>query len=1019
MKRAVSLFALALTTPALWAANTTVAQSGIVGANNSLATGTIVICPQTPFTAFDSTYVAACVTVNVTNGGFSVSLEPTDTSITPYAAYVAKWQLNGSRPQTQLWGVPTSLTTLAVSDVDMTGTPPYNYTITLAQLARSGAAVGQAPCWSGAAFLPGFCGSGPTGPTGAAGVTGSTGSNGAAGVTGATGVTGSNGPTGVTGSNGTNGNNGAAGGTGPTGPTGLTGGSGSNGSAGVTGPTGPTGLTGGSGSNGSAGTTGQTGPTGPTGLTGGSGSNGSAGATGPTGATGATGTGTTGATGATGPTGGGSGSGLPPNIIYSCALSGADWGTKVNTAFTSGSTVWMDAGCAGTNATAVTIPQFSTLHVFNGTYLSSAAITAYGHLEMEGNSGGYQTSPANLAQTTLREANGANLAAFIIFAGGSNPTPSILSGGQIDCNSANNPSAGQCVTITGAYRMEVTTPTLVSNAKTDCVYVTGGLANSSVKLRVKTENCGAAAVYINNSPDVWILPGSELQHSVTGLHCVDCGGLRLSGSDISSISGNAIDISGTSTLTTSLSLQILGNEFGTLAGHGIVVHGACVDNTSLGCAANIMIANNHSNYSSTLTNNTYDFIQLNDTSGNNVANNIILSVGGNAWRYGIHEVDNGHSLAGPDLLVGNSFNGTFGTSPSLKLSSTQECADMNFLSAGALSPGCAWAKLSYSSQAAALTQNNVAMLSGNTDPQTSTEYATGATANTVTPCVITIGAGNTFTSGQVVYAMGFAGETAPNNASWTLGTVTATSVALTGCTGNGTWTSGGVLIYGSPVITAATNAAPIVVTATNSFVAGEQVVVSGVQGNTNANGTWWITNVSSTAFTLCAAYAGSSTCGTNSSGNAAYTSGGTAIAITAPTPNIITATNGSDPVATFTGFGQYVKYHYYTPPDIGAGTSSISFKFNSVATSGNVVWNYSQVCIAATGSTIDAAYGSASTVSTAAAGTTLQLQTATITGITQCTAGQTTKYRITLDPTTTTTGAVNLYEVNLGISRVY
>src|SRR5574344_1613584 len=66
-------------------------------------------------------------------------------------------------------------------------------------------------------------------------------------------------------------------------------------------------------------------------------------------------------------------------------------------------------------------------------------------------------------------------------------------------------------------------------------------------------------------------------------------------------------------------------------------------------------------------------------------------------------------------------------------------------------------------------------------------------------------------------------------------------------------------------ITGATNASPIVITATgHGYVTGDKVVISGVLGNTNANGTWVIVKLTDNTFSL-----------NNSSGNAAYTSGGT------------------------------------------------------------------------------------------------------------------------------------------------
>ncbi len=66
-------------------------------------------------------------------------------------------------------------------------------------------------------------------------------------------------------------------------------------------------------------------------------------------------------------------------------------------------------------------------------------------------------------------------------------------------------------------------------------------------------------------------------------------------------------------------------------------------------------------------------------------------------------------------------------------------------------------------------------------------------------------------------------------------------------------------------IAAAANASPIQVTAANhGFSSGETVVISGVGGNTAANGTWQITVVDANNFTL-----------NGSAGNGAYTSGGT------------------------------------------------------------------------------------------------------------------------------------------------
>lgn len=83
-------------------------------------------------------------------------------------------------------------------------------------------------------------------------------------------------------------------------------------------------------------------------------------------------------------------------------------------------------------------------------------------------------------------------------------------------------------------------------------------------------------------------------------------------------------------------------------------------------------------------------------------------------------------------------------------------------------------------------------------------------------------------------------------------------------TGDPTTVSNGL----SRTITGATNATPIVITTSvaHLFATGDTVVVSGVLGNTAANGTWTITKISATTFSLA-----------TSVGSGAYTSGGTAI----------------------------------------------------------------------------------------------------------------------------------------------
>jgi hypothetical protein len=70
----------------------------------------------------------------------------------------------------------------------------------------------------------------------------------------------------------------------------------------------------------------------------------------------------------------------------------------------------------------------------------------------------------------------------------------------------------------------------------------------------------------------------------------------------------------------------------------------------------------------------------------------------------------------------------------------------------------------------------------------------------------------------------------------------------------------------SDTVTGATNATPIVITSSvaNGLVTGDEVVISGVTGNTAANGTWLITALTSSTFQLV-----------GSAGNGVYAGGGT------------------------------------------------------------------------------------------------------------------------------------------------
>lgn len=91
----------------------------------------------------------------------------------------------------------------------------------------------------------------------------------------------------------------------------------------------------------------------------------------------------------------------------------------------------------------------------------------------------------------------------------------------------------------------------------------------------------------------------------------------------------------------------------------------------------------------------------------------------------------------------------------------------------------------------------------------------------------------------------------------------------------------------SRTVTGATNATPIVITTSASHLFGTKdwVVIANVAGNTAANGTWQITKLSATTFSL-----------TGSVGSGAYTSGGTAVCVSL-TPQFDIPSDGDAPTA--------------------------------------------------------------------------------------------------------------------------
>ncbi len=151
-------------------------------------------------------------------------------------------------------------------------------------------------------------------------------------------------------------------------------------------------------------------------------------------------------------------------------------------------------------------------------------------------------------------------------------------------------------------------------------------------------------------------------------------------------------------------------------------------------------------------------------------------------------------------------------------------------------------------------------------------------ATNVTPIVITTSVNHDLANGAQINIWGVRGNTAANGR-FVIQNVTATTFELTdfdgsNVVGNGTYTGFGRVTGartsatgwspGSGPVSGATNASPIQITSPmiHQLDTGDQITIADVAGNTAANGTWTITRIGHTTFTL-----------DGSSGNGAYTPG--------------------------------------------------------------------------------------------------------------------------------------------------
>ena len=159
-------------------------------------------------------------------------------------------------------------------------------------------------------------------------------------------------------------------------------------------------------------------------------------------------------------------------------------------------------------------------------------------------------------------------------------------------------------------------------------------------------------------------------------------------------------------------------------------------------------------------------------------------------------------------------------------------------------------------------------------------------ATNANPIVITVSSPHNYVSSQSITISGVGGNTNANGTR-TIQVIDNLHFSLTGIAGNAAYTSGGTstgVYTGTPgsvyvnsfAISAATNATPIVITTTTAhgYVSGETVTISGVGGNTNANGTFVISVISSTQFSLFSTTSTPTGGRAGIAGNGTYTSGG-------------------------------------------------------------------------------------------------------------------------------------------------
>lgn len=137
------LIAFLVTVGLAFGARTTVTDT-LFNPSGSRFNGSMYLTSSTSFVASDGNLVVPSQQrIQVTNGVFTVALEPNDTGVPSGTSYVVTYQLQNGLPLVENWVVPTSPTPVSLGAVRTINPPTPGFSIGLSQISLGGASSGQ------------------------------------------------------------------------------------------------------------------------------------------------------------------------------------------------------------------------------------------------------------------------------------------------------------------------------------------------------------------------------------------------------------------------------------------------------------------------------------------------------------------------------------------------------------------------------------------------------------------------------------------------------------------------------------------------------------------------------------------------------------------------------------------------------------------------------------------------------------------------------------------------------------